>query len=53
MRVMENSIIHLGRSGKSAIHIDWAAGPTWMTEFSSAYMLCSCVMLGFFTDISQ
>jgi hypothetical protein len=28
--------------------VDWAARPTWMTELSSAHMLCFCVTLGFF-----
>jgi hypothetical protein len=40
MWVAENSVIHVDRSEKSSIHIDWAARPTWMTEFSSAYILC-------------
>jgi hypothetical protein len=47
MRVAENSVIQEDRSEKSVIHIDWSARPTWMTEFSSAHMLCSCVTLVF------
>jgi hypothetical protein len=44
------SVIQIDRSEKSGIKIDWAAAqPTWMTEFSSAQMLCSCVTLGFLT----
>jgi hypothetical protein len=30
----ENSVIYIDRSEKSAIHIDWASLPTWLTEFS-------------------
>jgi hypothetical protein len=51
MQVTEISVIHVDRSEKSVIHIDWAARPTWMTEFSSAHMLCSCVTLVFFFTV--
>jgi hypothetical protein len=51
MWVTENSVIHEDRSEKSVIHIDGAARPTWITEFSSIHMLCSCVTLGFFLTV--
>jgi hypothetical protein len=35
MWVAENSVIHVDRSEKSVIHMDWTARPTQMTEFSN------------------
>jgi hypothetical protein len=32
--VTENSVIHIVRSEKSVINIDWDAPSTWITEFS-------------------
>jgi hypothetical protein len=37
--VMENAVIHIEQSEKSAINIDQAAGSMWMTEFSVTLML--------------
>jgi hypothetical protein len=51
MRVTENSGVHVDRWEKSIIHRDWAARPTWMTEFANARMLCSCVKLVFFLTV--
>jgi hypothetical protein len=53
MWVTENSVIHIDRSEKSVIHIDWAARPPWVMEFSIAHRLCYCVTLGFFLTVSD
>jgi hypothetical protein len=52
MRVTENFVIHVDRPEISAIHIDWAARPTCMTEFYLAHMLCSCHAWFFFNSDS-
>jgi hypothetical protein len=32
-----NSVIHIEKTEKSVIHLDWAARPAWMAEFSSTH----------------
>jgi hypothetical protein len=47
--VLENAVIHIEQSEKSAINIDQAAWSVWMTEFSVTLMLWACVTHGFLT----
>jgi hypothetical protein len=42
------------RSEKSVIHIDWAARPTWMAEFSSApHVVLRITLVLFFNSVRQ
>jgi hypothetical protein len=52
-RVTENSTFHVERSEKSVNTRDWASLSIWLTEFSVALVLWSCVTLGFSNSVGK
>jgi hypothetical protein len=50
-RVTENSVNHIDWAARSMMMTDFSDRSLWMTKFSIALVLCSCVTLGFCNSV--